>query len=129
MLILDGMSQRLQIHVWPSALPDERNPHGSLHSDLPFPFEAKKWYRLKLQVTPEGNKAVARGKCWPADGQEPKDWMLTLEDPIPNLHGNPGLFSVSLVTPIKSEVYYDNILVTPNGTTSAQAAAPGDGNK
>jgi hypothetical protein len=129
-LVLDGMRQALQIHIWPSALPDERNPHGSQQKTIAFPFEAKKWYRLKLQVTQEGDKAVARGKAWPAGGQEPEAWMLTLEDPIPNHEGNPGLFSVSLVGQFKSEVYYDNILVTPNGNGNAtQNAAAGDFNK
>jgi hypothetical protein len=122
-LVLDGMRQVLQIHIWPSALPDERNPSGSQQRTIDFPFEAKKWYRLKLQVTQEGDKAVARGKAWPADGAEPKDWMLTLNDPIPNREGNPGLFSVSLVGAIKSEVYYDNILVTPNKSVATSSAA------
>jgi hypothetical protein len=58
--------------------------------------------------------------------------MLTLEDPLPNRQGNPGLFGVSLVGEIKSEVYYDNILVTPNGPnggspTPAAAADAGAG--
>jgi hypothetical protein len=122
-LVMDGMRQALQIHIWPSALPDERNPHGSQQRTIAFPFEAKKWYRLKLQVTQEGDKAVARGKAWPVGGDEPKDWMLTLEDPIPNREGNPGLFAVSLVGQFKSEVYYDNILVTPNAGGTQNAAA------
>jgi hypothetical protein len=49
--------------------------------------------------------------------------MLTLEDPIPNREGNPGLFSVSLVGQFKSEVYYDNILVTPNAGATQNASA------
>ena len=69
MLVLDGMRQVLQIHIWPSAMPDERNPQRLAAATIDFPFEAKKWYRLKLQVTQEGDKAVARGKAWPADGR------------------------------------------------------------
>jgi outer membrane protein assembly factor BamB len=118
-LAMDGMRQILQIHIWPSALPDERNPSGSQQATIAFPIESKKWYRLKLQVTQEGEKAVARGRAWPVGTDEPKDWMLKLEDPIPNRQGNPGLFSVSLVADIKSEVYYDNILVTPNSAPTA----------
>ena len=49
--------------------------------------------------------------------------MLTLEDPIPNREGNPGVFSVSLVGQFKSEVYYDNILVTPNAAGASPTAA------
>jgi hypothetical protein len=122
-LVLDGMDQALQIHVWPSALPDERNPHGSQQVTIAFPFEPRKWYRLKLTVTQEGENAVARGKAWPAGADEPKDWMLTLTDPIPNREGNPGLFSVSLVGQFKSEVYYDNIEVTPNDGATRSASA------
>ena len=121
-LVMEGMRQTLQIHIWPSALPVRPGESGAQHKTIAFPFEPKKWYRLKLQVTQEGDKAVARGKAWPADGEEPKDWMLTLEDPIPNREGNPGLFSVSLVGQFKSEVYYDNILVTANGDGAAAAA-------
>ena len=51
--------------------------------------------------------------------------MLTLNDADPQPQGNPGLFSVSLVGAIKSEVYYDNILVTPN--KAAVAATRGGG--
>lgn len=122
-LILNGMQQTLQIHIWPSALPDGRNPSGSKHATIPFGFEAKKWYRLKLEVTQEKDKAVARGKCWPVGSDEPKEWQLTLDDDIPNRSGNPGLFSVSLVGEQKSEVYYDNILVTDNKAAPAPTAA------
>ncbi|QOV88052.1 outer membrane protein assembly factor BamB family protein [Humisphaera borealis] len=118
-LVLNGMQQRLQIHIWPSALPDPRNPSGSKHSTIDFPWEAKKWYRLKLEVTQHADKAVARGKAWPVGTDEPKEWQVALDDDIPNRTGNPGLFTVSLVGDQKSEVYYDNILVTDN-----KAAAP-----
>lgn len=118
-LVMNGVNQRLQIHIWPSALPDPRNPNGSKHATMDFPWDAKKWYRLKLEVTQGKDTAIARGKCWPVGSEEPKDWQLVLEDDIPNRSGNPGLFSVSLVGNQKSEVYYDNILVTDN-----KAAAP-----
>ena len=39
-------------------------------------------------------------------------------DPTPNLEGSPGLFGESLVTPIKSEIYYDNVVVSPRGRWS-----------
>ena len=32
-LVLDGMRQVLQIHIWPSALPDERNPQRLAAAD------------------------------------------------------------------------------------------------
>ena len=33
---------------------------------------------------------------------------------MPNRSGNPGVFGHSLVTPYKSDINYDNVLVTPN---------------
>jgi outer membrane protein assembly factor BamB len=126
-LMLNGLKQTLQIHIWPSALPDERNPNGSKHATINFPWEAHKWYRLKLQVTHENNKAIARGKCWEVGKDEPKDWNLTLEDEIPNSSGNPGLFAVSLVGALKCEVWYDNIQVTDH--KAAAAAAPTAANR
>ena len=45
---------------------------------------------------------------------EPEKWTLDLVDQTPNLEGSPGLFGESLVTPIKSEIYYDNVVVSPN---------------
>ena len=45
---------------------------------------------------------------------EPEKWSLQIVDTEPNPEGSPGLFGESLVTPIKSEIYYDNILVSPN---------------
>jgi hypothetical protein len=69
---------------------------------------------MKLRVEQAGDKAVARGKVWPAGTPEPEAWQIELEDAMPNRSGNPGLFGHSLVTPYKSDIHYDNVLVTPN---------------
>jgi hypothetical protein len=107
-LVLLGNHQRLEIHAWPSALPE------AWHKTIPFAWEPDKWYRLKLKVTPQGKTALVEGKAWPADAAEPEQWNIRVEDPRPNPSGAPGLYGNSLVTPIKSEIYYDNIKLTPN---------------
>ena len=87
---------------------------SGLQRTIPFTWEPDKWYRMKLRVEQFEGKAVARGKAWPADSAEPEAWMIELEDDLPNRSGNPGLFGHSLVTPYKSDIYYDNVLVVPN---------------
>ena len=107
-LTLLGNHQRLQIHTWPSALPH------SLNQTIPFKWSPNTWYRMKLRVDQQPGKAIVRGKVWKAGETEPEAWNVQMEDTLPNTHGNPGLFGHSLVTPYKSEIYYDNIEVTEN---------------
>ena len=114
MMMLYGNHQRLQIHSWSGALATEQSNASGLQRTIPFKWEPDKWYRMKLRVDQSPDKAVARGKVWPADSQEPDGWMIELEDAMPNRSGNPGLFGHSLVTPYKSDIHYDNVLVTPN---------------
>jgi hypothetical protein len=114
MLMLYGNHQRLQIHTWSGALATEQSNASGLQRTVPFKWEPDKWYTMKLRVEQTGDKAIARGKLWPAGTSEPDAWTIELEDPLPNKSGNPGLFGHSLVTPYKSEIHYDNILVTPN---------------
>jgi hypothetical protein len=57
-----------------------------------------------------GEKAMLKGKAWQANQPEPEKWMIELEDPNPNRNGNPGLWGFSN----DHEIYYDNIVVTPN---------------
>jgi outer membrane protein assembly factor BamB len=113
-LVLLGNHQRLQIHVWPWALPGDDNPIGALNKTVPLAWEPDRWYRLKLRVEPAGNKAIVRGKAWPASSAEPAEWTIQVEDELPNRSGNPGLFGHSLVASLKSEIYYDNIQVSEN---------------
>jgi hypothetical protein len=103
-LELQGSTQTLNIHVWQYAMPDYTS------KSIPFKWEGDKWYRLKLKVSQEGDKAKLQGKAWQADQPEPDKWMIELEDINPNRHGNPGLWGFSN----DHEIFYDNILVTPN---------------
>jgi len=103
-LELRGPDQEMVLFVWPTAL------WYSVHARAPLTWQANKFYRLKLRVEQAGDKAIAMGKVWPADGQEPADWAVKLEDPTPNRNGNPGLWGFSN----ENEIYYDNIVVTDN---------------
>jgi len=119
MLMLYGNHQRLQIHTWSGALATEQSNAGGLQRTIPFNWEPNKWYTMKLRVEQAGggeggDRAIARGKVWPAGTPEPAAWQIELEDAMPNRSGNPGLFGHSLVTPYKSDINYDNVLVTPN---------------
>lgn len=111
-LEIQGSTQTVNIHVWQDAMPDYTS------KSMDFAWKPDTWYRLKLQVSHEGSKAILKGKAWPADGQEPDKWMIELDDPNPNMSGNPGLWGFSN----ERVIYYDNILVTPNAGASADAA-------
>ncbi|HWE03954.1 MAG TPA: PQQ-binding-like beta-propeller repeat protein [Tepidisphaeraceae bacterium] len=118
-LELKGANQWLGLHAWPAALPrDEREPGLAPHVAVNFPWKADEWYHLKLTVEQTPGKATCRGKAWKAGDAEPKDWMVTLTHDTPNTHGSPGLWGFSNA----HEIYYDNLIVTPN-LTNAQAAA------
>ena len=114
MMMLYGNHQRLQIHTWSGALGTELSGASGLQRTVLFKWEPDKWYTMKLRVEQAGDKAIARGKVWPAGTPEPEAWTIELEDLMPNRSGNPGIFGHSLVTPYKSDIHYHNILVTPN---------------
>ena len=40
----------------------------------------------------KGDSAVVRGKVWPRDKPEPKEWTIEVTDPRPNREGSPGLY-------------------------------------
>ena len=106
-LELQGSSQMCNIHVWQNAMPDYTS------KAIPFKWKGDAWYRLKLKVTAPPSKlpkTLLQGKAWLATDPEPKDWMIELEDVNPNFNGNPGLWGFSN----NHEIFYDNILVTPN---------------
>lgn len=117
-LELKGANQWLSLHAWPAAVPPvETQPGLATHAAIPFKWKADAWYRLKLTVRQENGKAVCLGKAWPAGEPEPKDWTIKLVDEVPNTHGSPGLWGFSN----DHEIYYDNILVTPNQPAQASA--------
>jgi outer membrane protein assembly factor BamB len=108
-LALWGNRKQLRLTSW-EAIPRVDQP-------LEFPMEPDVWYRMKLTVQLEGDKAVVRGKVWLRDKDEPKDWLVEVTDPTPNREGAPALYGY--VTGFVgdqpgTEVYHDNVRVYPN---------------
>jgi hypothetical protein len=103
-LELLGTDQKIVLHIWPTALP------YSLNQTIPYQWKADSWYRLKLMVQQDSDRAIVKGKVWPADQPEPAEWMVQMDDTVPNRNGNPGLWGFSN----DHEIYYDNIIVTEN---------------
>ncbi len=103
---LMGESQKLQIRTWTATL--------RMAKDTPFTWAADRWYRLKFrtEVEGEGDQAVAvlRGKVWPRDEAEPKEWTVTARDETPQLTGSPGLYGNAK----DAEFCLDNLEVVPN---------------
>jgi hypothetical protein len=92
-LDLQGAHQKVQIRSWTSELRMAR--------DIDYPWETGRWYRMKLRVDADEERATIRGKVWPRDEQEPEAWTLTVEDPLPIAGGSPGLVGYS-----PTDLYY-----------------------
>jgi len=103
-LEVKGTDQEICLHIWPTALP------YSLNQTIPYKWKADEWYRLKLMVQQASDRAIVRGKVWPANEPEPQEWTVQIDDTVPNRNGNPGLWGFSN----DHEIYYDNIIVTEN---------------
>src|SRR5262249_35328070 len=112
-LLLVGNRQQLRLVSW-EAIP-------RIDKTIPFAWEPNAWYRMKLTVTIEGDKAHARGKVWKRTDKEPENWTVEIRDPVPNREGSPALYGYVLgheeegdqVVP-GTEIYFDNVSVTPN---------------
>ncbi len=65
-LVLIGNTQQLRLVSW-DALP-------RIDNSIAFPWKPDVWYRMKLTVEVQGGKAIVRGKVWPRDQAEPKEW-------------------------------------------------------
>ena len=102
-LSLEG-SQKLQIRSWFSML-EQR-----FAKTIPFEWQAKTWYTMKLQSENKDGKAVLRGKVWKTGEAEPEAWTIEAEDLLPNTVGSPGLFGKSS----DAEIYIDNVIVKQN---------------
>ncbi len=108
-LQMTGNQQQLRIVSW-DALP-------RVDRTIAFPWKDGTWYRVKLTVSVSGGKAVARGKVWERGQAEPSDWTVEVEDPSPNRAGAPALYANATGIPeggVGAEVYFDNVVITPN---------------
>jgi outer membrane protein assembly factor BamB len=108
-LFLAGNVQKLRLVSW-DALP-------RIDETIAYPWQPGLWYRLKLTVDVQGDKAIVRGKVWPRDQKEPAGWTVQITDPRPNTEGSPALYGY--VTGILegqpgNDIFYDNVSVTPN---------------
>jgi outer membrane protein assembly factor BamB len=117
--ILGGNKQQLRIVSW-EAIP-------RIDKTIDFKWEPDTWYTLKLVVEGQGKSAVVRGKVWPRGDAEPSAWTLELTDPSPNLEGSAALYGYATgiiagdaASARGTEIYYDNVAVTPNGKAAAQ---------
>jgi outer membrane protein assembly factor BamB len=109
-LVIEGTTQALHLQSW-DALP-------RVKQTVAFAWKPDVWYVMKFSVEPNGDKATIKGKVWEKGSPEPQAWTVTFEDPCPNVNGSPGLygFSTGVGGPDDpgSEIYYDNVRVTPN---------------
>ncbi len=97
-LDLQGRQQRLQIRSWASDL--------RMAKTIDFSWEADVWYTMKMKVETTEDKAIIMGKVWRKGENEPPEWTITTEDPLPNREGSPGIYAYSV-----TEIYYDNLKV------------------
>ncbi len=110
-LILLGQAKELELSRW------RDEPEHALRKKVPFEMKPEVWYRIKLRVAPQSDKALVQGKLWPREEAEPADWTISFEDACPNLEGSPGLFVYSNGTTDKSDgpdVFFDNLKVETN---------------
>jgi outer membrane protein assembly factor BamB len=96
---LQGALQRLQIRIWGAELLNSKT--------IEFKFDPDVWYTMKLRVDQAGGKSIVKGKVWPRAEKEPEAWTITMEDPLPNPEGSPGLYGYS-----PTEIFYDNVKIT-----------------
>ena len=97
-LEMQGNHQRLQVLSWRSDL--------RMAKWIDFKWEPNVWYTMKMTVDIVEDTAHVKGKVWVRGEQEPEEWTITVEDPLPNREGSPGIYGYS-----PAEIYYDNLKV------------------
>ena len=102
-LVLFGNNRRITLNPW--------QPETQRAVSVPFTWEPDVWYRMKLRVEnlPDG-KVLIRAKVWKKEAGEPNTWLIEHMDPNGNRQGSPGLYVDAY-----SEVFFDNLSITPNG--------------
>jgi len=100
--ILFGNDEKAKVLSW---ITQQR-----IAKEVPFTLEPEVWYHIKLKVSNKEKTAVAQAKVWKKGEPEPEQWMLEVEDSVPNTSGSPGLFGNAKT----GEIYLDNIKVTYN---------------
>ena len=100
-LEMQGNHQRLQVLSWRSDL--------RMAKWIDFKWEPNVWYTMKMRVDIVDDTAQVKGKVWTKGEPEPEEWTITVEDPLPNREGSPGIYGYS-----PAEIYYDNLKVWRN---------------
>jgi outer membrane protein assembly factor BamB len=97
-------SQRLQVRSWVA------RAELRFAKTMDMKWSADTWYTIKFQSENNDGKAILRGKVWPRDETEPKEWQIEAADSTPNTNGSPGLFGNAT----DAEFFIDNVKVTAN---------------
>lgn len=88
-----------------------------INKAVEFDWQPSVWYSSKLTVEQREKTAIVKAKFWKKGDAEPAEWLVTYEDPSPNREGAAALYGyVSNVTDAAagSEIFYDNVVLTPN---------------
>jgi outer membrane protein assembly factor BamB len=120
-LILDGKEspetkkRELRIVSW------EARPRVNVAVD--FDWSPDTWYTAKFMVEQKEKTAIVRGKVWKKGEKEPEKWTIEFEDSNPNRTGAAAVYGYIADPQISpenpgSEIYYDNVTVTPNPVAS-----------
>ena len=112
-LTMSGNKQELRLTSWEA--------QRRIDKAVPLSWKAGEWYRCKLEVVPQGDSAAIRGKVWPRDKPEPKEWTIEAADPRPNREGSPAIYGSAQgirdetkgAGALGAEAFFDNVIVTP----------------
>lgn len=105
-----GGGRTLRIISWEARL--------RVNTAVAFNWKPSTWYTLKLTVDVKNGKADVKGKVWERGTPEPEKWTVEYTDANPNVGGAAGLYGYvanATDTAPGSNIYYDNVSITPTG--------------
>jgi hypothetical protein len=91
-----------------------------IDESVPMAYKSGTWYRMKLTVEVGDKEAVVRGKVWERGQAEPPAWTIEFKDPLPNREGAAAVYGYvtnAEGTEPGSEIFFDNVAVTPTEST------------
>jgi hypothetical protein len=90
---LNGVAgYRLQINPAKKALELLKNDEARAH--IEFAWESEQWTALRIQVRHVGAKWRIAGKAWLATAQEPREWMIAVEESDEPPSGRAGVWGM-----------------------------------
>lgn len=92
-----------------------------------FAWKPSTWYTLKMAVEVKDGKAEVKGKVWERGTPEPEKWTVEYTDANPNVEGAAGLYGYvanATDTAPGSNIYYDNVSITPTGKQPPKGNVP-----